>query len=82
MVRSFGSYLAYIYPGDYQRKKRGEHLLVRVIEYSIDDENRPEYGERHRLITSLLEPDDSARAIAPFISTVTQRYRATSFAGA
>jgi len=27
-----GSYLAYIYPSDYRRKKRGEHLLVRVVE--------------------------------------------------
>jgi hypothetical protein len=52
-----GSYLAYIYPSDYQRKKRGEHLLVRVIEYIIDDPNRSGQGELHRLITSLLDPD-------------------------
>jgi hypothetical protein len=52
-----GSYLAYIYPSDYQRKKRGEHLLVRVIEYTIDDPNRSGHGELHRLITSLLDPD-------------------------
>jgi hypothetical protein len=52
-----GSYLAYIYPSDYQRKKRGERLLVRVIEYTIDDPNRPGHGERHRLITSLLDSD-------------------------
>jgi hypothetical protein len=52
-----GSYLAYIYPSDYHRKKRGEHLLVRVIEYTIDDPNRSGYGELHRLITSLLDPD-------------------------
>ena len=25
-----GSYLAYIYPSDYKRKKQGEHLLVRA----------------------------------------------------
>jgi hypothetical protein len=52
-----GTYLAYIYPSDPQRKKRGEHLLVRVIEYTIDDPERPGHGERHRLITSLLDPD-------------------------
>jgi len=51
-----GSYLAYLYPADYQRKKRGEHLLVRVIEYTIDDPNRSGHGELHRLITSLLDP--------------------------
>jgi len=54
---SDGSYLAYIYPADYQRKKRGEHLWVRVIEYTIDDPNRAGHRERHRLITSLLDPD-------------------------
>jgi hypothetical protein len=54
---SDGSYLAYIYPSDYQRKKRGEHLLVRVIEYTIDDPDRAGHGEQHRLLTSLLDPD-------------------------
>jgi hypothetical protein len=52
-----GSYLAYIYPSEYKRKKRGEHLLVRVIEYTIDDPDRAGYGEQHRLITSLLDPE-------------------------
>jgi hypothetical protein len=51
-----GSYLAYIYPSDYKRKKRGEHLLVRVIEYTIDDPHRSGHGELHRLMTSLLDP--------------------------
>jgi hypothetical protein len=50
-----GSYLAYLYPSDPKRKKRGEHLLVRVIEYTVDDETRVGHGERHRLITSLLD---------------------------
>ena len=50
-----GSYLAYIYPSDYKRKKQGEHLLVRVIDYTINDPNRPGHAERHRLITSLLD---------------------------
>lgn len=52
-----GSYLAYIYPSDYQRRKRGEHLLVRAIEYTIDDPAQVGYGERHRLITSLLDAE-------------------------
>lgn len=50
-----GSYLAYIYPSDYQRRKQGECMLVRVIEYTIDDPTQVGYGERHRLITSLLD---------------------------
>ncbi|MCP4595440.1 IS4 family transposase [Neptuniibacter sp.] len=52
-----GSYLAYIYPSDYHRKKRGERLLVRIIKYTIDDPHRNGHGELHRLITSLLDPD-------------------------
>ena len=50
-----GSYLAYIYPSDYKRKKRGEHLLVRVIDYTLNDPQRPGHAERHRLITSLMD---------------------------
>jgi len=57
-VRSLpdGSYLAYIYPSDDPQRKQGARLLVRVIEYTIDDPNRPGHGELHRLITSLLDP--------------------------
>lgn len=52
-----GSWLAHIAPSDYQRRKAGERLLVRIIEYTLDDPNRPGYGEHHRLITTLLHPD-------------------------
>jgi len=56
-VRSLpdGSYLAYIYPSDHQRRKRGEHLLLRIIEYTITDPALPGYGEVHRLATTLLD---------------------------
>ena len=50
-----GSYLAYIYPADYHRRKRGEHLLLRIIEYTITDPALPGYGEVHRLATTLLD---------------------------
>ena len=58
-VRSLpdGSYLAYLYPSDYPRRRQGERLLVRVVEYTIDDPHRPGHGEPHRLITSLLDPE-------------------------
>jgi hypothetical protein len=49
-----GSHLAYLYPSDYQRRKRGEHLLVRIISYTIKDSALPGYGETHRLVTTLL----------------------------
>jgi len=50
-----GSYLAYIYPSPKARRKNQGGILVRVIEYTIDDPNRTGYGEIHRLITSLLD---------------------------
>ena len=52
-----GSYLAHIRPSDYPRRSRGEHLLVRVIEYTFDDPGRPGYGQRHRLVTTLVDAE-------------------------
>jgi hypothetical protein len=52
-----GSYLAYIYASDYQRRRSGEQILVRVIPYTIDDPDRPGHGKIHRLLTTLLDPD-------------------------
>jgi hypothetical protein len=50
-----GSYWAYLYPSDRARRKRGDHLLVRVIVYTLTDPARPGYGETHRLLTTLLD---------------------------
>src|SRR3712207_4812693 len=52
-----GTYLAYLYPSDYHRRKRGERILVRIITYTLTDPQRPGYGEVHRLVTTLLDPD-------------------------
>jgi hypothetical protein len=52
-----GSSLAYLRPSDYARRKRGEHVLVRVIEYTLTDPALPGYGETHRLVTTLLDPE-------------------------
>jgi len=51
-----GSYLAWLFPSDYQRRRAGERLLVRVIEYTLTDPALPGYGERHRLAMTLLSP--------------------------
>jgi hypothetical protein len=48
-----GSYWAYSYPSDPQRRKRGDHLLVRVIVYTLTDPARPGYGATHRVVTTL-----------------------------
>jgi len=52
---SDGSYLAQIYPTYYARQKDRDGRLVRVLEYTFDDPNRPGHGERHRLVTTLLD---------------------------
>lgn len=51
-----GSYLAYIFPADYARRQAGERLLVRIIEYTLDDPTCPGHGLVHRLLTTLLDP--------------------------
>lgn len=58
-VRSLGdgSYLAYICPSDYQRRKQGERCLVRIIEYKVTDPALADTDEVHRLVTTLLNPD-------------------------
>ena len=56
-----GSYLTYLTPGDYKQRQQGQRVLVRVIEYTITDPNLAGYGERHRVVTSLM---DSASASA------------------
>ena len=52
---SDGSYLAKIYPSQYARQKDRDGRIVRVLEYTFDDPNRPGHGERHRLVTTLLD---------------------------
>jgi hypothetical protein len=52
-----GSYLADLRPSEYQRRKRGERLRVRIIEYTITDPTLPGSGERHRLVTTLLDAE-------------------------
>jgi len=54
-----GSSWAYIYPADRERRKRGDHLLVRVLVYTLTDPARPGYGETHRLITTLLDAQEA-----------------------
>lgn len=50
-----GSYLAQLRASYYYRRPSGEALVVRVIEYTLDDPGRPDPAERRRLITSLLD---------------------------
>lgn len=53
---SDGSYLACVSPSEYHRRK-SEQMVVRVISYTIDDPDREGHGKTHRLMTSLMDPE-------------------------
>jgi len=50
-----GSYRAKIYASSYDRGKDRRGIVVRVIEYTLDDPQRTGHGERHRLMTNLFD---------------------------
>ncbi len=52
---SDGSYLAKIYPSTKDRRNDQNGIVVRLIEYTLDDPQRVGHGQRHRLMTSLLD---------------------------
>jgi hypothetical protein len=52
-----GSYLSRIYPTDKDRRHGTGAIVVRAIEYTFNDPRRPGHGERHRLVTTLLDPE-------------------------
>jgi hypothetical protein len=54
-VLSDGSYLARIYANDSDRRADRNGIDVRIIEYTLDDPARPGCGEKHRLLTTLLD---------------------------
>ena len=54
---SDGTQLVWVRPSDYERRKRGERVLVRLIRYTLEDPNRPGHRVEHRLITSLLDSE-------------------------
>jgi hypothetical protein len=53
---SDGSFLAKLYPSTADRRRDRHGVLVRLIEYTLDDPIRTGHGERHRLLTTLLDP--------------------------
>jgi len=50
-----GSYLAYIYPSPAARNRQRDGVLVRVIEFVVDDPAREVALPMYRLITSILD---------------------------
>lgn len=58
---SDGSYLAKVYRTSWNRQQDRHGIVVRVIEYTLNDPQRTGHGEVHRLITNLLdETEDPA----------------------
>jgi Insertion element 4 transposase N-terminal/Transposase DDE domain len=57
-----GSYLAKLYPSSRHRDRDEGGLRVRIIEYTLDDPGRSGSGDKHRLLTTLL---DAGRHPAP-----------------
>lgn len=49
-----GSFLAKLYPSAQHRERDEDGIVVRIIEYTFDDPGRPGSGEKHRLLTTLL----------------------------
>lgn len=58
---SDGTQLVRLRPsGQSQRRcAGGERISVRLIRYTLEDPDRPGHGIEHRLITSLLDPEDA-----------------------
>jgi hypothetical protein len=50
-----GSYTAKMYPSPWHRKKDKDGILVRIIEYTLNDPGRPSKERVHRLLTTLLD---------------------------
>jgi len=53
-----GSYLTKIYASGYDRDKDRNGILVRLIEYTLDDPQRTGHQEVHRLLTNLLDESE------------------------
>lgn len=53
-----GSFIAKIYPSNWYRENDQQGIVVRVIEYTLNDPQRVGHQEVHRLITNLLDADE------------------------
>lgn len=53
-----GSFLAKVYPSNWYRENDKQGIVVRVIEYKLNDPQRAGHDEVHRLMTNLLDADE------------------------
>jgi Transposase DDE domain/Insertion element 4 transposase N-terminal len=59
-VLSDGSALVHLRPADRRRRQQDPPLCLRLISYTITDPSLPGYGQTHRLLTSLLDPQQAS----------------------
>jgi hypothetical protein len=52
---SDGSWLVEIQPSDPARRRKGEKLLLRLVEYTLTDPKLPGFQQKHRLLTTILD---------------------------
>jgi len=64
---SDGSYLTNIYPSYSDRMHDRNGRIVRLIEYTHDDPTRQGCGQKHRLLTDLVDPADLPAEEAPLV---------------
>jgi hypothetical protein len=50
------SYLAKLYRNSHDRKRDRDGIVVRVLDYELNDPRRTGHRQRHRLITTLVDP--------------------------
>jgi hypothetical protein len=53
-----GSYLAILLPSDAARRKRGDHLVVRLSEYTLPHPQDPTQELTYRLVCTILDYDE------------------------
>lgn len=54
---SDGSCLVKIYPSSDHRPKDRQGIVARLVEYTLDDPQRTGHGQKHRLLTNLLDAE-------------------------
>ncbi len=53
-----GSFVAKVYPSNWYRENDRQGIMVRIIEYKLDDPQRTGHDEVHRLMTNLLDAEE------------------------
>ena len=57
-IFSDGSYLTKIYRNSWNRENDRHGIVVRIVEYTLDDPQRTGHDEVHRLMTNLMDADE------------------------